>query len=421
MVYHSGNQDKFAFVVRGTCGLVLALCLTAGVQARQNQPAQQDQSSPQNQPAAQDQQQPPPAAQPQQQPPDAQPKPKYAPQDADRSPYANDRRASGAYGQAPPPDSSAQNGPVQNGPGQNGRAPYGPPQQYGPEQNGGAQNEPNPQQRSVPPVLTIPAGTEVVVRINELLSSDRNQVGDRFTAVLQQSLVAYGWVVARRGQVLTGQVEAAQKAGRVKGVSQLGLELTDLTLVDGQQKPILTELWKASGGTSHGQDAATIGGTTALGAAIGAAADWGTGAAIGAGAGAAAGIGAVLLTRGRPTFIPPETELTFRLVDPVKVDTTQSQQAFLPVSQQDFEGGREGYRPRMAAGYGAPGYPGYPGPAYPCGYYETCYGYPPYEYVYPGYLGWGYYPGYWWGPGFYYGGFYGRGFYGGFRGRGFRR
>ncbi len=322
-----------------------------------------------------------------------------------------------------------QNGPAQNGPGRNGRAPYGPPQQYGPEQNGGAQNEPNAQNRTVPPVLTIPAGTEVVVRINELLSSDRNQVGDRFTAVLQQSIVAYGWVVARRGQVLTGQVEAAQKAGRVKGTSQLGLELTDLTLVDGQQKPILTELFKASGGTSHGQDAATIGGTTALGAAIGAAADWGTGAAIGAGAGAAAGIGAVLLTRGRPTVIPPETQLTFRLVDPVKVDTTQSQQAFLPVSQDDFEGGgREGYRSRMAAGYGAPGSgdPGYPGPAYPCGYYQTCYGYPGYAYGYPGYPGYGYYPGYWWGPGFYYGGFYGRGFYGrgfygGFGGRGFRR
>jgi hypothetical protein len=81
-----------------------------------------------------------------------------------------------------------------------------------------------------------------------------------------------------RGQVVMGQVQLAQKAGRVKGVSQLGVELTDLTLVDGQQVPILTELWKASAGTSHGQDAATVGTTTALGAAIGAAADWGTGA-----------------------------------------------------------------------------------------------------------------------------------------------
>jgi hypothetical protein len=61
---------------------------------------------------------------------------------------------------------------------------------------------------------------------------------------------------------------------------------------------------------------------------IGAAADWGTGAAIGAGAGAAVGIGAVLLTRGRPTVLEPEEPLNFRLVDPVRIDTTQSQHAF---------------------------------------------------------------------------------------------
>ena len=240
----------------------------------------------------------------------------------------------------------------------------------------------------------------LLVRINEFLSSDRNQVGDRVTAVLEQPIVVNGWVVARRGQTLIGQVEAAVKAGRVKGVSQLGIELTDLTVVDGEQRPILTELWKATGGTSHGQDAATVGTTTALGAAIGAAADWGRGAAIGAGAGAAAGIGAVLLTRGRPTVIEPETQLSFRLVDPVKVDTTLSQQAFLPVSQQDFDSGAGGERrPRHIAG----GYP--PSGAYACGYYEPCYAYPGY---YPGYFG--FYNGFGWGPGFYGGGFGHRGF-----------
>jgi len=262
--------------------------------------------------------------------------------------------------------------------------------------------------------LTIPAGTIISVRINEYLSSDRNQVGDRVTATLQSPIVASGWVVARRGQVLTGQVEVAQKAGRVKGTSQLGIELTDLTLVDGQQRPILTALWKGSAGTSHGADAATIGGTTALGAAIGAAADWGRGAAIGAGAGAAAGIGAVLLTRGRPTIIEPETQLSFRLVDPVTLDTTQSQQAFLPVGQQDYDNSR-GYRGngRYAGGYSQPG-PYAPAPA--CGYYDSCYAYP--GYVYPGYA---YYPGYYYPyVGFAWGGGWGGRYYGGF-GRGFRR
>lgn len=240
--------------------------------------------------------------------------------------------------------------------------------------------------------MTVPAGTVLVIRTNDFLSSDRNQVGDQFTAVLDQPLVVNGWVVARRGQTVIGKVKDVRKAGRIKGTSQLGVELTDLTVVDGRQLPVLTELWKGSGGTSHGQDAATIGTTTGVGALIGAAADWGTGAAIGAGAGAVAGIGAVLLTRGRPTIVEPEAQLSFRLVDPVTIDTTQSQQAFLPVTQHDLDGGRMQRRGpgRLAAVY--PGPYVYP----PCGYYGNCF--------YPGFVG-------------IYGGYYGRGYYGR---RGFR-
>src|SRR5260370_41456531 len=109
-----------------------------------------------------------------------------------------------------------------------------------------------------------------------------SKIGAQSPAVLDQPLSVNGWVVARRGQVLVGQVKQVRQAGRIKGTSELGVELTDMTTVDGRQVPILTELWKASGGTSHGQDAATIGTTTGLGAVIGAAADWGRGAAIGA-------------------------------------------------------------------------------------------------------------------------------------------
>lgn len=311
--------------------LVLAMFLSIGAAAQETQ---QGQDQPQTQ------------EQTPQQSPDSRPKLTYPSQDADKPPYSHDR------------------------PRQNARDDQPQPQQPQPVQPA----------QALPGTLTIPAGTILLIRTNDFLSSDHNQVGDLFTAVLDQPVVVNGWVVARRGQTVVGKVKAAQKAGRIKGTSQLGLELTDLTVVDGTQAPILTELWKGSGGTSHGQDAATIAGTTGLGALIGAAADWGRGAAIGAGAGAAAGIGAVLLTRGRPTDLPPETPLSFRLVDPVTIDTTSSQQAFLPVTQRDFDGGRDPHRPpHLAAGY--------PGPVYgPCGYYG-CYGYPAYFGYYGGYYG----------------------------------
>jgi hypothetical protein len=456
--FHNHNiVTRANWVGRGACALTLGLCLSVAARAQQD-PQQQrpDQAQQQTDPQRQDQSQqqqnqaspppqanqaPPPPDQ-QQAPPDSRPKPKYAPQDADKPPYASDYPSQGGpRAHAPEPDQydpdqdlppQDQNAPGPNGYPQNGPAPNQTPPfpNNGPYRNAPGQGAPPRAQRSSAPVqpppakLTIPAGTVLQVRINDYLSSDHNQVGDRVTATLQSPIVVNGYVVARRGQTVTGQVEAAQKAGRVKGTSQLGIELTDLTLVDGQQRPILTQLWKGSGGTSHGADAATIGGTTALGAAIGAAAGWGTGAAIGAGAGAAAGIGAVLLTRGRPTVVGPETPLSFRLVDPVTVDTTQSQHAFLPVDQRDYNPGR-GYRASGPYAGGQPGndcgpdapcyaYPG-PGYAYP-GYAYPAYAYPPYAY-YPGYYypyvgigyGWGYY-----GRGYYGRGYYGRGYYGGY-------
>jgi hypothetical protein len=344
MEKHSATSRTIANLLRAAGILALASSISTPARAQQDQ---QEQS--QDQPQAQEQSQ--------QQPPDSKPKPTYAPQDADKPPYSNDRPRETADKASNPNDR---------------------PRQNAPEDRYQQARPPQPSQ-PLPGSLTIPAGTVLLIRTNGFLSSDHNQVGDPFTAVLEQPIVVNGWVVARRGQTVVGKVKAAQKAGRVKGTSQLGLELTDLTVVDGTQAPILTELWRGSGGTSHGQDAATVAGTTGFGALIGAAADWGRGAAIGAGAGAAAGIAAVLLTRGRPTDVPPETPLSFRLVDPVTIDTTKSQQAFLPVRQQDFEGGREGRRPpRLAAGY--------PVPYGPCGYYG-CYGYPAYYRYYGGYYG----------------------------------
>ncbi len=394
MNFHPAVWSRCAVVWRGVAAVALAVSLSglamAQGQEQEQAPPSPEQTQPQTQKAGQQ-------AQSSGRPPQSSQQPQA--QSSDRP------SQSGEQQQAPPP-------PQQNNasPQDSNRPPISRdqvPQNPGPsgQPNPGYANGPNDQYGPPPALLTIPTGTVVLMRLNEPLSSDQNQIGDKFTGTLEQPIVVNGWVVARRGQTVMGQVKSAKKAGRVKGTSELGVELTDLTLVDGQQAPILTELWKASGGTSHGADAATIVGGTGLGAAIGAAADWGRGAAIGAGAGAVAGIGAVLLTRGRPTILEPESQLTFRLVDPVKVDTTHSQQAFLPVSQDDIDGGR-GDRPRLrVAGNGYYGYPGY-APYGPCGYYAPCYYYPGYVGIYPS-LGW------WWGPGF-----YGRGWYGP---RGYRR
>jgi len=123
----------------------------------------------------------------------------------------------------------------------------------------------------------------------------------------------------------------------VEGTSRLALQLTGLTLADGSQANLQTQLFQRNGSTSVGNDVGAVATTTGLGAAVGAAADWGRGAAIGAGAGAAAGVIGVLLTRGRPTVVYPETLLTFRVEREVIVDLTRAPQAFRYVGPDEYD------------------------------------------------------------------------------------
>jgi hypothetical protein len=255
---------------------------------------------------------------------------------------------------------------------------------------------------NVPDTLTLPSNTVIQVRAQQWLSSDQNHAGDTFDAVLDQPLIVNGWVVARRGQTVEGRIVLAQRSGHGNSESKLGVELSQLTAVDGQQLPITTQLIQNARARSQGRDAATIGGTTALGAIIGGVAGGGSGAAIGAAAGIGAGIAAVMATPGRPTVIRPEELLTFQLQAPVNISTSQSRVAFRPVAQGDYGRDQDAYgnAPRLRRA-GAPYAPYPPPPAYyyGCGGPWACY-------PGPAYFGPGFYGGVVFGPRFYGPGFY---------------
>lgn len=282
---------------------------------------------------------------------------------------------------------------------QNSPSPYAqPPQNY-------------TQPAAVPSQITLPAGTIVRVRVNEKLSSDKNQAGDTFTATLVQPLIANGLVVAQPGQNIVGRVSEAVKAKEGKGRSRLGLDLTELSLVDGQQIPIRTQLMEYHRATNDARDTGVVVGTTATGAAIGAVAGGGFGAGVGAITGAAAGAIGVLATRAHATEIHPEAVLTFRTIAPVMIATDGAPGAFQPVRQYGYQSQGQVQPRQNAVAPPAPYYGGYYDPYYYPGYYP--YGYYPYYG-----LGFGYYGGY----GFRGGGFRGGGFGGGgFRGGGGRR
>lgn len=278
-----------------------------------------------------------------------------------------------------------------------------------PNKNGSAVPDPNadpdnarvdpqagPPAPPLPGRLIIQPGTYVTVRLNQALSSDRNQPGDAFSATLVRPIVVDGVVVADRGQTLGGHVTEAKKAGRVEGTSRLGIQLTDLPVVDGQQVPVTTQFVTRNGPTSVGRDAAAIGVTTGAGAAIGAGVGGAGGAAVGAGAGLLVSTIGVLLTRGHPTILYPETVMTFRVEQPVTISTDHAPQAFRYVDQRDYQ---QAGPPRMQPGGPGYGAPGYGGPGYAAGYAA-----PPPPYYGPGYYppyGYGYGYGYpYYGPGF---------------------
>ena len=236
-----------------------------------------------------------------------------------------------------------------------------------------APNSPRiPPRYGLPPQVTIKPGTFVMVRVDQMLSSNRNQSGDVFSATLMQPVVVDGVVVAQRGQTVMGRVAEAQKS-KAGHDARLGLELTGLTLVDGTQATVRSQLVARRGPTTPGgQQLGTVATTTAVGATVGAVADWGRGAAIGAGAGAAAGIIGVLLTHNHPSVVYPETALTFRIETPVVINTTRAPQAFRYVDPNDYQRPAEARTMpvRQPVPYYGPGY--YPYYAYP--YWGPYYG-----------------------------------------------
>jgi hypothetical protein len=199
-------------------------------------------------------------------------------------------------------------------------APVTPPPQPAPEP---VQAAPAPESAPPPPPephsVTLIAGTSLPVRIGETLNTQRNKIGDTFTATLDQPLVIDGFVIAEKGARCEGRVVESDPGGKVKGVAHMEVELTRIHTADGQRITVHTASFGQDAPTTRKTDAAKVGGGAALGAIIGALAGGGKGAGIGAAAGGAAGAGDVMLTRGKPAEIRVETRVTFRVQDPITI------------------------------------------------------------------------------------------------------
>ena len=184
---------------------------------------------------------------------------------------------------------------------------------------GGQRPSPFDEQKSQTPPrpkLTLPAGTEVPVRLAETLDTKHVRAGDRFSATLDAPITLRGRVVVPKGTVFDGHVTQSQASGRLRGRGVLGLALDSFRLRGTTYRVRTAADFRKSNG--HGKrNAALIGGGTAIGAVLGKIS--GVGAAIGAGAGAAAGTTTALVTGKRNVKLPVETPLVFSLRSSVDV------------------------------------------------------------------------------------------------------
>jgi hypothetical protein len=166
---------------------------------------------------------------------------------------------------------------------------------------------------AVPANATIPAGTVLLVRMMDSVSS-KSAVGSTFTSKLETDLVVNGVVAVKAGTLVYGKVQAATQAKRARGQSTLDIRLTAIA-PNGNSIPIITSGY-AQAGEHEGKKTAVA---MAAGAVIGNNVNGG-----GRGAeGAAWGLAAASLKPGETLTVPPGSVVEFQLQQAVTVPVTR--------------------------------------------------------------------------------------------------
>jgi BON domain len=177
-----------------------------------------------------------------------------------------------------------------------------------------------------PQKITVPSGTQLSIRLNDEVNSEKAQVGDVFHGSLSAPVSIDDQTVIPTTADVEGRVVDVKSAGRFAGQSVLTLELTKLTM-NGRSYSLQTSQWSKSGSGRGKSTAAKVGGGAAVGAVLGGIFGGGKGAAIGAAAGAGAGTGVSAATKGQQIILRPEAIIAFQLQSPITVTPGASRSA----------------------------------------------------------------------------------------------
>lgn len=176
------------------------------------------------------------------------------------------------------------------------------------------------------PSLVLPAGSVLTIRTNSGISANLNQPGTGFQAVVAQPVTSRGRVAIPAGAAVTGVIVQAKQGGKIKGSSELALQLTSLYLRSNTYSLHTNQFVQQEKG--KGKRTAKIGvGGAAGGALIGGIAGGGKGAAIGSLVGGGAGVAGSAITGNRELEIPAESLLSFKLTQPLRISVVSASDA----------------------------------------------------------------------------------------------
>ena len=168
------------------------------------------------------------------------------------------------------------------------------------------------------PTVTLPAGTQVPVRLAQSIDTKRDKPGARFLAHVAGPVMREGQVILQRNATCHGHLVQSKPSGRLTGRAKITLSL-DSCESYGKIYTIATAEPTFVSKDHKKRNAALIGGGAGTGAGIGAIAGGGVGALIGAGAGAVAGTTGAVITGKRNLHLASETRLNFSLRRPLTV------------------------------------------------------------------------------------------------------
>jgi hypothetical protein len=154
--------------------------------------------------------------------------------------------------------------------------------------------------------------------LDDDLGSKISEPGQAFTATISDDVMVGDQVVIAKDSRADGTVVDAQPLGKIKGGAVLSIRLDRVHTRWGSYPVNTSSISRAEKGKGK-RTAEFAGGGAAFGAIIGGLAGGGKGAAIGALAGGGAGAGGSAFTGNHQIVLPAETQLTFRLEQPVHI------------------------------------------------------------------------------------------------------